>query len=167
MLDDLARSARWHGQADPDITAIGADDRAVHTDRFATHVDQGAARVPRVDRRIGLDVASAAVGRAAQPADDSRRDGLPHLERVAYGDHIVTDLRLVRVTQRKLFQPASWNAQHGDVGPRIAAEKLGFDLPITNANGNGAGILDDMVVGDNQTARGIEIGRASCRERVS
>src|SRR3546814_1303670 len=63
-------------------------------------------------------------------------------------------LRLVRVTQRKLFQPASWNAQHGDVGPRIAAEKLGFDLPITNANGNGAGILDDMVVGENQTARG-------------
>src|SRR3546814_19485357 len=101
---------------------------------------------------FGLDVASAAVGRAAQPADDSRRDGLPHLERVADGDHIVTDLRLLRVTQRKLFQPASWNAQHGDVGPRIAAEKLGFDLPITTANGKGAGILNDMVVGYTQTA---------------
>src|SRR3546814_19027551 len=81
MLDDLARSARWHGQADADITAIGADDRAVHADRFATHVDQGAARVPRVDRRIGLDVASAAVGRAAQPAADSRRDDLRSEER--------------------------------------------------------------------------------------
>src|SRR3546814_21055952 len=63
-----------------------------------------------------------------------------------------TDTRFPYTT---LFR-ASWNAQHGDVGPRIAAEKLGFDMPITNANGNGADILDDMVVGDNQTARGID-----------
>src|SRR3546814_15791772 len=112
MLDDLARSARWHGQADADITAIGADDRAVNADRFATHVDQGAARVPRVDRRIGLAVASAAVGRAAQPADDSRRAGLPHLAPVADGHPIITDTRLVRVTQRNLYHPATWKRPH-------------------------------------------------------
>src|SRR3546814_9148482 len=115
---------------------MGTDDRAVHADGFAAHVDQGAARVPWIDRCIGLDVANTAVGRAAQPADDPRRDGLTHFDRIADDDNILTYLCPVRVTERKLFQSASGNAQHGDVGARIAAEKPGFDLSITDANGN-------------------------------
>ena len=65
-------------------------------------VDQRAAGVALVDRRVGLDevlvaAVAAAAGRPALRADDPHRHGLADAERVADREHDVADAHLVGV----------------------------------------------------------------------
>ena len=48
-------------EADADVAAGGAEDRGVDADQLAAQVDQRAAGVARVDRRVGLDEVLVAV----------------------------------------------------------------------------------------------------------
>src|SRR3546814_7356552 len=84
-----------------------------------------------------------------------RRDRLAHLERIADGDDIVADMRPVGIAEWDLLQATCRNAQDGNIRVGIATEKLGLDLPIAKPDGDRAGILDDVVVRDHKSARGI------------
>ena len=55
IVDDALREIARHGEADPLIAAALAEDAGVDADQLAARVDQRAARVARVDRRVGLD----------------------------------------------------------------------------------------------------------------
>ena len=54
-VHDVAREVGGDGEADALEAAAAAEDRGVEADQAALHVDERAARVARVDGRIGLD----------------------------------------------------------------------------------------------------------------
>ena len=70
---------------------------------LAAAVDQRAARVAGIDRRVGLDeilvLRDADVG-AAERADDAERHRLVERERIADGHHPFGDLQLRRIAPR-------------------------------------------------------------------
>src|SRR5690606_21133068 len=96
-VDDDAYHRRANGEADADAAAGARIDRGVDPDDAALHVDQGAARIAGIDRRIGLDeglrIADADL-RARQRRDDALRHRLADAEGVAHREHDVADLEL-------------------------------------------------------------------------
>src|SRR3546814_2120932 len=54
---------RRHREADPGRGAGARKDEAVDADQVAVHVDQGAAGIARIDRRVGLDIGRGRVAR--------------------------------------------------------------------------------------------------------
>ena len=75
LLDDARDRIGRHGKADADRSAGRRDDRRVHADDFAVHVEQRTARVALVDRRVGLQVVVIGPGIdvAALRRDDAER----------------------------------------------------------------------------------------------
>src|SRR5712692_7247956 len=55
LLHDAARHGDRHREADADIAAARRQDRGIDADALALQVDQRAARIALVDRRVGLD----------------------------------------------------------------------------------------------------------------
>src|SRR5690606_41027338 len=95
LLHDGAGDIRRHREADADVAAGWRHDRSVDADQAAIHRDQRAARIARIDRRVGLDevlVALADQPRAAERADDAVSDRLAEPERVADRDDEIADL---------------------------------------------------------------------------
>jgi hypothetical protein len=56
LVDHAGHHVRGHREADADGAAIGRQDRGVHADHLAVHVEQRPARVAAVDGGVGLDV---------------------------------------------------------------------------------------------------------------
>src|SRR5262249_56580174 len=81
------------GEADADVAAALAEDRGVDADDVAVLVEQGAARVAGIDRRVGLDevVVGPLADGATLRADDARGDGVVEAEGIADRDHPVAD----------------------------------------------------------------------------
>ena len=102
--DDRPHHVGGDGEADADRTAAAAVDRRVDADQFATHVDQGAAGIARIDRRIGLDE-EAEIGdayiRTRKRRDDAAGHRLADAERVAHGQHQVADLDRIGIADRE------------------------------------------------------------------
>ena len=55
VIDDTTRRVNRDGKADSDGTARRAIDHRVDPDDLAAGVEQGTARVARIDRGVGLD----------------------------------------------------------------------------------------------------------------
>ena len=110
VVDDVPREVARHGEADALIAAALAEDAGVDADQLAARVDQRAAGVARIDRRVGLDevlVVGEAHVRAARRADDAGGDRLTQLERAADRQHPFADLQLARIAPRHDRQAAS------------------------------------------------------------
>jgi hypothetical protein len=56
LIDDHRHRVGGHREADADRAAGRRDDRRVHADDLAVHVEQRAARVALVDGRVGLQI---------------------------------------------------------------------------------------------------------------
>ena len=119
-----------------DAAAAAGRDLGVDPDHAAVAVEQRAARVAGVDRRVGLDHVAdrEAVGGlelALEGAHDAGRDRAVEAERVADRDHRVADLDLGRVAERRAAsgRPSSaFDLQQRDVGARVACPRtLGVD----------------------------------------
>src|SRR5215211_3439177 len=107
LLHDAARHVNRHGEADPDVAASRGKDSGVDADELSAHVDQRAARIARIDRRIGLDeilVALLADTRATEGAHKPRCHGLPEAEWIADRNHEVTDFEAITVAQRDALE---------------------------------------------------------------
>ena len=100
VLQDLAHHAAHQVHRDRDADAFGAQvlaqHRGVDADQLAARIDQRAAGVADVDRRVGLDEVlerGDAELRAAGGADDAVRHRLRQAERIADGQHDIADLQ--------------------------------------------------------------------------
>src|SRR6476619_4773456 len=80
LRQQLPHSVAGHGEADADVPFVlgVGDDRGVHADDLAPHVQQRSAGVARVDRGVGLQHLVRAAVSHAQPAlggaDDANSD---------------------------------------------------------------------------------------------
>ena len=126
----------------------------VDADELAAAVDQRAARIARVDRRVGLDevfvVGEADVG-AAGRADDARGDGLAQLERAANRQHPLADFQLA--TNRPRARTGALrdvDLQQRDVGGGIGADHRAADLALVRQRDRDLAdvLADDVVVRD-------------------
>ena len=150
---DVARHVGRNREADPDVAARGREDLRVDADQLALGVDQRAARVAPIDRRIDLDeVLEAAITSTASSttlrADDPHRHGLPDAERIADRENHITDADVVRVAKRKCLQVVALDLQNGKIAGRISADDLGLEAAsVRQFDGDFFGLVDDVVVG--------------------
>ena len=105
MLDNLVvnvdRRGRGQGEADAFIAAAARDDRSIYPDHFAGQVYQWPARIPRVDRRVGLQKPLELMPDPAAVlcADDSRSDCRLQSEGTADRQHPVANLHAIRISE--------------------------------------------------------------------
>src|SRR3546814_19967516 len=64
---------------------------------------------------------------AAERADNARGDGLAEAERVADGNHEVSDLQPVGIAERDVREHLRFDLQQGDVGCGVAADEPRFE----------------------------------------
>ena len=102
LADQLGNDAVHHlgryRKADAGIGAGGREDRRVDADETAGGIEERAAGIARIDRRIGLDDIGelAPFGSRQAPlqrADDAGGEGLVEAERIADGEGPLPDLR--------------------------------------------------------------------------
>ena len=118
-----------NGEADADIAARAREDGAVDPDHFARHIDEGSARVARVDGGVGLQevVEGTLADRAPLGADDAGCHRLLEAEGRADGQHPVADLHLVGVAERGRGEgSAALETQHGEIRSLVDPGQLGF-----------------------------------------
>ena len=131
LRDDRPHGVRRDREPDAVVAARLALDLRVHADHPALAVEERAARVAVVDRRVGLDrVVDREVVRsghlAVEGADDAARDRALEAERAAHGDHGVADRDLARVAERERLEEdcGRVDPDHGEVGGRVGADEL-------------------------------------------
>ncbi len=96
-------------------------------------IDQRAAGVAGIDRRVGLDEVFHLLDSeapAAGGADDSGGHRLADAERIANRQHDVADLDLAGVGQRQSGKIRAVDLQHGNVRARIGADDASLHLPL-------------------------------------
>src|SRR5690606_3502216 len=88
IRDDAPRLIRGYREPDADAAAGRRVDRGAHADDLAARVEDGAARVALVDRRVDLQVVVIRPGADVAPAcrDDAGRARPAETERIAYRD---------------------------------------------------------------------------------
>src|SRR3954468_20179739 len=158
---DLLHRVRRDREADADVAVAGLPgglDLRVHPDHPRLEVEQRAAGVARVDRRVGLDdlVDRRAVGGAdvAGGGGGEGRRGRPvEAERVADRDGGVADLDVARVGERQrvdVRRVGDRDLEHGEVGRRVRAEDRGEDAARVGAEAHRdlARASDDVRVRD-------------------
>src|SRR5438445_4014143 len=130
--DHVAR----HGEADPHVAAALAEDGRIDANELAPRVDQRAAGVARIDRRVGLDevlvLGDADVG-AAHRADDPHRHRLVEAKGVADGQHVLTYLKFVGIGPGDGRQVLGLHLNDRDVGLWVGAHHLSLELPLVRA----------------------------------
>ena len=102
LVHDVPRHVGRDREADADAAARGAQDLRVDADELSAQIDERAARVTAVDRRVGLQEVFeriAATRLTALPADDAHRHRLANTERIAHGQDDVADASLVRIAE--------------------------------------------------------------------
>ena len=113
LVHDRAGNFRGHGKANADVASGPADNRRVNSDKFALHVDKGAARISRVDRRICLDeiFESGADTGPSQCADNAGCDGVAKAEGIPDCNDKVTYAQFFRVAYRHFSQAFGVNPE--------------------------------------------------------
>ncbi|MNF01104.1 hypothetical protein D3C80_2000440 [compost metagenome] len=85
---------------------------------------------------------------ATQRRDNAHRHRLADAERVADGQHHVTDLYVLEPAQRDRGQVLERHFQHGQVGFRVGAHHLGVGLAAVGQRDlDFIGAVDHVVVG--------------------
>src|SRR5436190_8106396 len=154
------------GDREPDavVAARVALDLGVDADHVAARVEQRAAGVAVVDRRIGLDRAGDRVvvrrlDGAVDGADDAGGHGAGEAEGAADGDDLLARLHRGRGAQGERMEQArvGVDPDHGDVGPGIGADqrRLG-GLAALEADGDRLGAVDDVRVRQDVTLRVVD-----------
>ena len=130
----VARHVYRHGKSNTLETSTATQNGSVYPHEPALGIDERAAGVSGIDRRIGLDeifVRTNAEAAAACGADNSHGYRLPDAERIAHGQQYIPHLQFVAVSQgngcRRFLH---LDPQHGDVCGGIRADDFGFKLAL-------------------------------------
>ena len=134
--DDLPRRV-VDGHREPEADAR---DRGVDADDASASVGERAARVARVQRRVGLDHVvddPAAPGRQRAPErrDDARGDRAGEPVRVADRDHELADPQPLGVAQLGGDEVVRLGPKHGEVGVRVGADDVEAQLAAVDERG--------------------------------
>ena len=172
LRDDRLRERVDRHRQPETLTETGSGHRGVDADHVGVRVGEGATRVARVQRGIGLDdvvdetgvLARARGQRSPEPADDARRHRAREPERTSDRDDQLADLQLGGVAQRRgLERPATERVAAHDrkVRQRVAADDgeradatVGERSRPAIAGGN------DVRGGEHQAVGGDDDGRA-------
>ena len=118
-------------------------------------IDQRAAGIARVDRRIGLDEIFEGIDAemiAAQRRHDAHRDGLSDAERIADREHDIAHLRTVELRQRDRWQVLQVDLHDGEIGLGIGADQFASTLaPVGKRDFDFVGRLNHVIVGQDIT----------------
>ena len=156
LLEHRAGERGRDGKADADAAAGRREDRRVDADDLAGHVEQRAAGVAAVDRRVGLEefVVGSLIDVAGAGGQDAGGDGPAEAERIADRHHPVADPQGVGVAEAGGGQRlVGLDAQQRQIGQRIGADQFGLkDGVVVERHLDLVGVGHDMVVGDDQTA---------------
>ena len=146
------------GETDPVRSSRARENHGVHTDQLAIHIDQRAAGIARIDRRVGLDeggkISLADIG-ASQRRHNAGGHGLADTEGVADRQDKITDLDIaahVKGQDRQGF--IGLNPQDCQIGGLVGQQDLGRELAAVGQDHpqlGGAG--DHMVIGHDYAGR--------------
>ncbi len=137
-----------HRERDAVVGAGQGRDLGVDADDFAAHVDQGAARVARVDRDVALDQRQVLAGVARLGRDDAGRDRVFEVERRADRDHPFADADLAGIADAQAGQVARVDLQQGDVAALVGAQHLGLEFaPVGERDDDLVRALDHVGIG--------------------
>src|SRR5208283_6024681 len=116
------------GEADPNRASGLRKDRGIDAHEPCMKIDESAARIARIDRRVCLNE-KAVIGdpglRTRQGRDNTLRHRLSYREGVADGENDVADLKRIGIPQfhhRKVLATLQW--QVDEVGPLITQHAL-------------------------------------------
>ena len=148
-----------YGEPDPGSrAAVAVDHGDVHADDFTANVEQRAAGVSEVDRRIGLNqvLPSSVVDLDGTPrkAHHADRHAVPELKWVTDGHHPVARLEGARIAERRRLK-VGWRALQSDQGAvclRIAADPdrtISFPIVPEQTDFDVAGTFDDVTACQN------------------
>jgi hypothetical protein len=154
---DRAHHVDGNGESHANIAAALAEDRGVHSNELPGHIDERAPGIAGIDRSIRLDeilVVLDAESRASKGADETEAGCLSQPEPIADGD-VVPDPEVLGSAKGHGLQIVSRNLQHRDIGLWVGADQLGAALAaVVQRDLDFLRIFDDVVVGDDETARG-------------
>ena len=161
VLDDrlhhFHRQFHRNGKTDALRAAGLGEDRRVDAGEVAVGIDQCAAGVARVDRRVGLDEVFVVVQAqlvAAGGADDAHGHGLADTERVADGQRNVADTDVVRAADSDRRQVFQVDLEDGEVGFRVAADDAGEGFTtVLQRHDDLIGAAGNVVVGEDVAFR--------------
>jgi hypothetical protein len=144
-----------HRDREPDVLRVAADG-GVDADHLSVRVEQGPARVARVDRRVRLyqvgqqHVAVRGLEVPVHGRDDPGAHAVAEPHRVADGDDRLADHQVAAVAQGQgLERPVALDLQHRQVGLRVAADQVRVELPpVGQLHLDLAGTVDNVVIGD-------------------
>ena len=156
LIDGALHDGRRNGEAETDRAAGRRDDRRVHADHIAVHVEQRPARITPVDGGVGLDEIVIRPRRdvAVAGRDDAGRHRAAEPERVADRHHPVADPHRVRIAERDGGQRrVRLHAQHRKIGLLVLAHQFGGEAAaVREVDRDFVGALDDVIVGDDDAA---------------
>ena len=123
-------------------------------------IDQRPARVPRVDRRVGLDERLVLGDPHVVPLgrrDDAGGHGMVEAERAADGQHPVADVELVRIAPLglDLESALTWSTARSDLGS-APTSRAGTSSPGPSRTMISSASLIDVVVGDDVALRLVD-----------
>ena len=172
LLHHVLDHVRGNGEANAHVAAGLRQDRGVDADQLAAQVDQRAARVARVDGRIGLDEVLVTLwvdAGAASGTDDPGGDGVLQPEGIADGDDEVADLEAGRVRQGDLGgQAALDDLDHGDIRALVGADDLGLELAVVDQRYRDfLGVVDHVGIGDDIAGTGVDYHARACAPELA
>ncbi len=128
-------------------------DRGIDADQFAGQVDQRAAGIARIDRRVSLDeeavIADADLG-ARHRRNDAVRYRLADAERIADRQHHVAHLQLIGIGefQRRKALADALEPQHREVAVLVLECNLGVEFALVGKRDlHFTRALDHVVIG--------------------
>src|ERR1051326_2363660 len=135
------------------------DHRRVHTDHFATRVDERATRVTRVERRVGLNnrVHQTSRARAQRPTERAHhacRDAVLEPVRITDRQHELANTNLLRLAEMSGHKVRCIDPDYGEIGIRVVADQLRLVLvAVRDRDFNLRCAMDDVTVRQNETVR--------------
>ncbi len=94
---------------------------------------------------------------SAERGNDAGGHGLAKTERIADCDNEIAHAQLLGIGERNVDQVFRRHLDHGDIGVRITADDGRAELaPVGQRHVDFVGILDHVVIGQDQPARGVD-----------
>jgi len=163
LIPDLGGDVDRDRERQALVATRAAVDLRVDPDDLALEVEQGAARVARVDGDVGLDEGHVSlVGQRARfGRNDACGDTVLEAERRADCEHPFTDPGLARVAQRHGGQILGVDAQHCDVGRLVDADHLGGEFALVGElDRDLGGVRHHMCIGEDDAVGTDDEARA-------
>ena len=138
-----------YGEADALASAAMRENRDVDSHQAARGVDQRAARVAGIDRRVGLnEVLDRVRPFAHDRADDALCDRLADAERIAHRERDVADGHFVDVRERDGPQSLRVDLEQRDVRFRVDADDAGqMQRTVRQRDRELGRVLDYVIIG--------------------